>query len=61
MGTGELAPQVRALAALAENPCSVPSTHVRWFTAPVTPDPGGLTLFWPLGAQHSLSPPQTHD
>jgi hypothetical protein len=50
-GTGEIAQKLRASSVLAEDRCSVPSTHIRQFT---TPTPGKNILFWTPPSLYSL-------
>jgi hypothetical protein len=49
-GTGEMAQQLRALAALPEDPGLIPSTHTAAHKASISPVLGDPRLFLPLGA-----------
>lgn len=54
---GEMAQLLRPLVALAEDPSSVPGTHLVACNCLLTPHRGSGALFWPLQAVH---PPHTH-
>ena len=41
-----MAQQLRALTALWEDPCSIPSFQMVAYKSSLTPDPQDLTLFW---------------
>lgn len=51
-----MAGQLGALAALAQDRASVPSTHIRWLTnTGNTSSSGAGVLFWPLQVLHAYA------